>query len=313
MSRTERGRVSVGIDIGGTKTAVLAVTLPGADVLFRDVIPTQATLGAARLRGRLATILARLRSELSPHQRFPVGVSVPELVDLDGLVATDVVVPGLTGDLKEWAEIGVECVESDVRSAAHAEARVGAGRGFPSFGYMSIGTGVSSTFVLGGVAWPGAHGAAILLGSGPFGPKLGPDGRPCPLEELASGPAMVAAYRALGGRARNAQEVLDRYDSDPLAAQAIVEAGSAAGQGAALLVNVLDPHALIVGGGLGCVDGPYWRCLEAAARAQIWADAARRIPLLRSALGPDAAAIGAALRADEAPAKPKLGNSSGVS
>jgi predicted NBD/HSP70 family sugar kinase len=248
--------------------------------------------------------LARLRSGLGPREHIPVGVSVPELVDLDGLVATDAVVPGLTGDLREWAEIGVECVESDVRAAAHAEARVGAGRGFPSFGYLSIGTGVSSTFVLDGVAWPGAHGAAILLGSGPFGPELSPDGRPCPLEELASGPAMVAAYRDLGGHARNAQGVLDRYDSDPLAARAVVEAGSAAGRGAALLVNVLDPHALIVGGGLGCVDGPYWHCLKAAARAQIWADAARRIPLLRSGLGPDAAAIGAALRADAAPARP---------
>ena len=305
MSRTERGRVSVGIDIGGTKTAVLAVTLPGADVLFREVFPTQAALGAAHLRARLATILARLRSELGPRERFPVGVSVPELVDLDGLVATDAVVPGLTGDLKEWTEIGVECVESDVRAAAHAEARVGAGRGFPSFGYLSIGTGISSTFVLDGVAWPGAHGAAILLGSGPFGPELSPDGRPYPLEELASGPAMVAAYRARGGHARNAQEVLDRYDSDPLAARAVVEAGSAAGRGAALLVNLLDPHALIVGGGLGCADGPYWQCLEATARAQIWADAARRIPLLRSGLGPDAAAIGAALSADAAPAKQK--------
>ena len=304
MSRTERGRVSVGIDIGGTKTAVLAVTLPGVDVLFREVFPTQATLGAAHLRGQLATVLARLRAELGRHERFPVGVSVPELVDLDGLVATDVVVPGLTGDLKEWVELGVECVESDVRAAAHAEARVGAGRGLPSFGYMSIGTGISSTFVLDGVAWPGAHGAAILLGSGPFGPEMSPDGRPYPLEELASGPAMVAAYRARGGHAGNAQEVLDRYDSDPLAARAVVEAGSAAGRGAALLVNVLDPHALIVGGGLGCAYGPYWHCLEAAARAQIWADAARRIPLLRCGLGTDAAAIGAALRADAAPARP---------
>ena len=301
MSRTSRGRVSVGIDIGGTKTAVLAVALPGVEVLFREVFPTQATLGAAHLRGQLATILARLRSELGLRARLAVGVSVPELVDLDGLVATDVVIPGLTGDLREWVEIGVERVESDVRAAAHAEARAGAGRGFGSFGYVSIGTGISSTFVLNGAAWPGAHGAAILLGSGTFGPRLSPDGRPHPLEELASGPAMVAAYRALGGRARRAQEVLDLYDSDPLAAQAVVQAGSAAGQGVALLVNVLDPHALIVGGGLGCVDGPYWQCLVAAARAQIWADAARRTPLLRSSLGPDAAAIGAALRADADP------------
>jgi glucokinase len=226
-----------------------------------------------------------------------VGISVPELVDLEGTVVTDVVIPGLSGDLKEWADVGVALVESDVRAAALAEARVGAGRVFPSFAYVSIGTGISSAFVQGGTVWPGAHGAAILLGSGPFGPQLRPDGRPYPLEEVASGPAMVAAYRARGGSAESAREVLDLYSYDLLAAEVVAQAGAAAGQGVALLVNVLDPHALIVGGGLGCVDGPYWQALEASARTHIWAEAARRITLLRSTLGPDAAAIGAALAA----------------
>ncbi|MGN6791798.1 MAG: hypothetical protein ACTHJW_05345, partial [Streptosporangiaceae bacterium] len=107
MSRPQGRRVAVGIDIGGTKTAVLGVALPGADVLFREVLPTQAALGAAHIRSRLVTALGRLRSELVLGDRPPVGVSVPELVDLDGLVVTDVVVPGLTGDLKEWTDIGV--------------------------------------------------------------------------------------------------------------------------------------------------------------------------------------------------------------
>src|SRR5262249_25868861 len=150
-------------------------------------------------------------------------------------------------------------------------------------------------------AWPGAHGAAILLGSGTFGPRLSPDGRPHPLEELASGPAMVAAYRALGGRARRAQEVLDLYESDPLAAQAVVQAGSAAGQCCALPASVRYPPALFSGGGLGRGYGPYWQGRAPAARAQTWPDASRRTPLLRSSLGPDAAAIGAALRADADP------------
>ena len=61
MSRTERGRVSVGIDIGGTKTAVLAVTLPDVEVLFRAVFPTRATLGAAQLR---ADIVAAIEDRL---------------------------------------------------------------------------------------------------------------------------------------------------------------------------------------------------------------------------------------------------------
>lgn len=301
MSQTKRGRVSVGVDIGGTKTAVLAVAVPEVEVLFREVFPTQARLGATYVREQLARTLAHLRSELGLHERLAVGVSVPELVDLGGLVTTDVVVPGLTGGPKEWTEIGVVRVDSDVRAAAHAEASVGSGRGFTSFAYVSIGTGISSTFVLNGAAWPGAHGAAILLGSGPFGPELNPDGRPYPLEQLASGPAIVAAYRSVGGRAESAQEILNRYDCDAVAAQVVAQAGAAAGRGVALLVNVLDPHAVIVGGGLGCVGGPYWQCLESATRAQIWADAARGIPLLRSGLGPDAAAIGAALKASADP------------
>jgi glucokinase len=292
-----RGPIVVGVDIGGTKTAVVAVTLPEADVVFREVIATQAAHGAGRLRGELGTVLARLQSELGLRERPPVGVSVPELVDLDGVITTEVVVPGLAGDLKEWAELGVVRVESDVRAAASAEARVGSGRGFPSMAYVSIGTGISSTFVLNGVAWPGAHGAAILLGSGSLGPRRNADSRPYILEELGSGTAIVAIYQSLGGHAETAREVLDRYASDPIAAQVVNQAGGAAGHGVAVLVNLLDPHAVIVGGGLGSVDGPYWRCLQATARAHIWADAARDVPLLRSGLGPDAAAFGAALAA----------------
>src|SRR5215468_3348536 len=128
-SSERRGQIVVGVDIGGTKTAVVAVALPDADVVFREVIATRAAYGAGRLRGELGTVLARLRSELGLREQPPVGVSVPELVDLDGVVTTDVVVPGLAGDLKEWTELGVVRVESDVRAAARAEAHAGVGRG----------------------------------------------------------------------------------------------------------------------------------------------------------------------------------------
>ena len=294
-----RTRTVVGVDIGGTKTAVVAVIFPDVEVVFTEVFATQPMHGPTRLRDQLRAVVDRLQSDLGLHARPPVGVAVPELVDLNGRISTEVVVPGLAGDLREWAELGVVRVESDVRAAAQAEAQVGAGRGFPSLAFISIGTGISSAFVQDGIAWPGAHGTAILLGSGPLGGRR-PDGRPYILEEVASGPAIVAAYQSLGGRAADAREVLDRYAADPLAAQVVDQAGRAAGQGAAILINLLDPHAVIVGGGLGSADGPYWRRLQAAARASIWADAARDVPMLRSGLGPDAAAIGAALAAGAA-------------
>src|SRR5258708_40188978 len=127
-----RDRIVVGVDIGGTKTAVVAVTLPDADVMFREVIATQAADGAGRLRGQLVTVLASLQSALGLGERPPVGVSVPELVDLDGLVTTEVVVPGLAGDLKEWAELGVVRIEPDGRAGAGREALVRPGRGVRS-------------------------------------------------------------------------------------------------------------------------------------------------------------------------------------
>src|SRR5258708_32174541 len=143
-----------------------------------------------------------------------------------------------------------------------------------------MGTGISSRFVMNGVAGPGAHGAAILLGSGSLGLGRNSDSRPYILEELASGTAIVAIYQSLGGHAETAREVLDRYASDPIAAQVVNQAGGAAGHGVALLVNLLDPHAVIVAGGLGCVDGPSWPCLQATTRAHIWAHAPRDAPPL---------------------------------
>jgi glucokinase len=62
-------------------------------------------------------------------------------------------------------------------------------------------------------------------------------------------------------------------------------------------VNVLDPEAVIVGGGLGSAGGRYWDSMLGAIREHIWADASRDLPVLAATLGPDAGMIGAACAA----------------
>jgi glucokinase len=57
---------------------------------------------------------------------------------------------------------------------------------------------------------------------------------------------------------------------------------------------VLDPEAIIVGGGLGLAGGLYWERFVASTREHIYADNARDLPILRAALGTDAGLIGAA-------------------
>lgn len=82
---------------------------------------------------------------------------------------------------------------------------------------------------------------------------------------------------------------------DPKAHQVVIAAGRALGLGLAGLVDLLDPQAVVVGGGLGSASGHYWDSAVAAARSAIWADVSRAVPLLQGAIGPRAAVVGAAL------------------
>ena len=50
-------------------------------------------------------------------------------------------------------------------------------------------------------------------------------------------------------------------------------------------MNTLDPEAVIVGGGLGLSEGPYWEHFIAATRRHIWSDVHRDLPILRAATG----------------------------
>jgi glucokinase len=81
------------------------------------------------------------------------------------------------------------------------------------------------------------------------------------------------------------------------AVQVVRTAGEALGNSAGWLVNVLDPAAIIVGGGLGLAGGLYWDSFVTATRAHIWADASRELPIVPAALGAEAGLIGAAARA----------------
>ena len=165
-----------------------------------------------------------------------------------------------------------DAVESDVRAAAMAEARFGAGREEPDFLYVSVGTGISHCLMVDGR------------------PRLG-------VREARSAPARRSSSNGRAGsrsRAARATRPPRRRSPTRRAADVVEEGARRLGLALAALVNALDPGALIVGGGLG-LDDSYRARVEAALRAAIYDPDARDLPLLPAALGADAAVIGAAL------------------
>jgi glucokinase len=291
---------SIGIDVGGTKTAVALVNASNGAVLRLVRLETRASEGARQLGVRLGPALEEM---VSDGEQLPVGIAVPELVSPSGEVLTDVVVPGLRGRPAGVLGVPTACViDSDVRAAALAEARCGAGKGLSSFAYVSIGTGIAHTFVRDGVPWSGAHGAAILIGSGVLvDPRVDTGGVPIALEEWASGPGLVARAAAHDRPVDRGHDVLDlALRGDHEAQAAAWESGRAAGLAIAALVNLLDPHSVVVGGGLGSVDGPYWDALLAGAEEGRWPASPFDVPVVHATTGEIAGAIGAAIMAWEA-------------
>ncbi|MFL5928795.1 MAG: ROK family protein [Gaiellaceae bacterium] len=253
--------VALGIDVGGTKIAVGAVDAEGR-LERRTHLPTAgATLGA------LAAVAAGVGEGLDV---VATGVGICELVDNDGRVRSHTSIEWTEVDLAE--ALGRVALEADVRAGALAEARFGAGRPFSSFLYVTVGTGISHCLVMDGEPYRGAHGCAQLVGSSAITftcPRCGEHVRRS-AEDVASGPAI--AHGA------------------PLA-----EAAEALAPFVALLVNVLDPDAVVVGGGLGTAGGDYWEALVRGVREHVWAEHVRDLAVLQAGLGADSGVIGAGL------------------
>lgn len=300
----QAGDVAIGIDVGGTKVALGLLDAAELRLLESVVIPTgrerggKAVLADIRASaGELAQRAAGLGRRVSG-----IGLVVPEIVSLAGEIVSSAVIP-------QWNELPVAevlgeiapvLVEADVRAAAFAETVLGAGPGYDYLVFVTVGTGISYTAVYQGRPIAGSRGGALNIGTTILArlpaSRTG-TGEPVEieLERISSGSALTERYVARGGTAQGAADVLAAAQrGDPAAAEVLDEGARALGIAIALLVNVLDPQAVIVGGGLGSADTSYWP----ATRDYAWQylhDFAAGTVLAQGALGADAGVIGAGL------------------
>ncbi|GAA2059764.1 ROK family glucokinase [Streptomyces albiaxialis] len=295
MSAAAR-RVALALDVGGTKIAGALVAEDGT-LLHRTRRPSPRApmAGTAEAAVELADA-ARERG----YEVAGLGAGFPEYVDPAGrLTAREVI---------DWDEQphallsrtlpGVPvAVDSDVRCGARGEARWGGGAE-EGFLYVSLGTGLSSTLILpGGAPLSGARGEAIALGE--LGVPSSVDAEwPGNLERYASGRGIGERCAALTGAATpGAREVTERAAAgDEQAAWVLDSAGRALGTALVWTVRLLDPAAIVLGGGLGSAEGGRVRAALDAAYAKGLAATGRPAPppLRTAATGPEAGLLGAA-------------------
>ncbi len=245
----------LGIDIGGTKTAIV-VGSPDGKIAERLQFASLAERG---LEPMLADIESHARTMAGRHPGVAaIGVSVGGPVDAEaGIVLGPPNLPGwdavpLAARLAE--RFGVPArIEHDAKACALAEWRYGAGRGTRDMVFLTLGTGLGAGIISGGRILRGRGNLAGEVGHWRVhedGPLI--YGKRGSYEGWASGAGLPALARflkpgqfddlkdtaELGARARA---------GDAAALTVITEAGRALGRGLALLVDLLAPEAIVLG------------------------------------------------------------------
>ncbi|QLJ02682.1 ROK family protein [Streptomyces sp. NEAU-sy36] len=297
MTDRTPGTPVIGLDLGGTKIAAALVGSDGT-VAARHSVPTPATRGAAAVLDALATAA---RAVWAPDATA-IGVAAAGVIDpATGTVvsATDTI-RGWTGTalaagLAARTGLPVAC-DNDVRAAARTELADLDGDG--TLIYAAIGTGIGGAVATAGTMLHGTAGVAGHLGHLPS-PEAA--GLPCTcgssghLEAIAAGPAITALHARLGGDpADRLQTVAERAaHGDEHAVSAITLGARAAGRALGGLANALDPHRVVVAGGVPGIGALYWDALRAAFAAELLAPLRSLRPVPPRG-GSDAAVLGAA-------------------
>ncbi|MGR6916576.1 ROK family protein [[Actinomadura] parvosata] len=277
------------IDVGGTTMKGGLVARDGT-IRHAERRPTPRAEGPAQVVAAISAFvadLARARDGVRPQA---VGLAVPGLVTPTHAVFSaafgwrDVPAEAFAGDVDLPVALG-----HDVRSAGEAELAYGGGE--DDVLYLPIGTGIAGAVVLSGTLHGGAGGWAGQIGHIPVRPggaACGCGQRGC-LAAYASGGAVAARFGAPG-----AEEVVRALlDGNPRAAAVWDDAVDALALALATYTRVLDPAAVVIGGGVAQAGETLLAPLRTRLSARL---GERPAPQIRaSSLGAVAGLMGAGL------------------
>jgi fructokinase len=319
--------VSIGVDLGGTKIEAAVLDRPPSssnpqdrgrfEVLRRERVPTHRERGYEAIVETTAELVVRTAEAAHLDlSRVPLGVGMPGAIT-GGVVknSNTVCLNGRPFHLDLMRRLGRRVqFENDANCFALAEARLGAARAHADgvvFGVI-MGSGVGGGVVFGGRVWAGPQHLAGEWGHHAVGPwwelnderppgeggKLGKRpvcycGKRGCLELYASGVAVEADYQRRTGQRVALSDIARRRENDDHARAAVDELLEAFGRGLANVIDILDPSAIVLGGGVSNLDLLY---SEGVARVAKYVFNDELVtPILRHELGDSAGVLGAAL------------------
>jgi fructokinase len=252
----DRTDFRIGVDLGGSKTEILAIGQDGAEI-GRSRMATPAGYEAS-LTG-IAGMVRALEHRLGG--RGSVGIGIPGVISpATGLVknANTIALNGHPFDRDIAARLGRKVrVENDANCFALSEAADGAGAGHAVVFGVILGTGCGCGIVAGGNVLRGRHHIAGEWGHTPL-PWPTEDETPGPLcwcgkhnclETWVSGPGL--ARDCDGPDARDATGIAARAEAGDIGARAaLARHAERLARGLAVIIDIIDPDVIVLGGGL---------------------------------------------------------------
>jgi len=303
------------VDVGGTKVAAGLVNANG-EIGSQSRVPMVSNISAQEGLSYVLRAIAQVLPN-GEAQVSGIGICAPGPLDpTTGVILNPPNIPcwrnfPLAEAVQKVYRVPV-CVDNDANAAALAEARWGAGRGYPSVFYVTIGTGIGTGIIFDGRIFHGRTGAAGEGGHVSIdhrGPRCG-CGKPGCIEVMASGTAIAKRARqkiAAGGKSSMlamAGEDLDAVTGeiigrafaagDPLATEILTESAEMVALWLGNMIDLLDPHVIVIGGGAAALLRPFFDHMRDRISQLTVNPRAGEVPIVPSRYGADSGIAGGA-------------------
>ena len=285
----------VGIDLGGTKIEGILLN-ENFDEITRKRIPTNQDQGYDSILKSILSLIQDLR--LKSNSETSIGICTPGIISKDtGLLKNSntqcLIGKPLKDDLEKMLKQKIS-MENDANCFALAEATLGAGKNFNVVFGVIMGTGVGGGIVIRKQIHSGHSNIA-----GEWGHHcIRPDGNSCYcgkngcIETYVSGPALERYWTKLTYKTEPLHEIVKKLDSEE-GKRWKEDFLENFGLGLANIINILDPDAIILGGGVSNIDFLYNEGKNAVYE-KVFSDKTDT-PILKNALGDSSGVFGSCM------------------